>query len=834
MLIYHKDPRGLTEKQIYELDTNLSILQNIKKIFPKGLNHNITDVYVNGEKINVFVNDLSKLAKSTDEIIIINRQQSFVVAAIVAAIAAVAAIVLIPKPKAPNAIGDQKDSSNNKLTGQTNIARLYQAKPDIYGCVRSYPDIVNPSGSEYINNVKYVEHLFCIGTGYYDLNNFKYDQTSLDKIIGTTYKVYEPGDIIPEVRYQFPSAEVNGQELTPPNLAGDVVFEKEYKKLINCYLTADNKVVVTLNNSDDVSYLENISKPTFVKIKLHAKIRFTVLVDKEIHKGYSGVYYRAVFTSLKFNKNNQAVLTFERLDYIGFDMKGPITGIQIKGFTNEYLEFSHISGVYTDALNLPFVGSEIWVDLVLQRGLHGYAEVRFTYWEIDDAGNEVEGTRRYKDWGKGGKKIYTQLSYTIKLETNKRAKYALVIGRTSYGNGDLRDQLKVENVFIVDYDYNYKAKDTLIYVKTRATTQATSLKELKFNVEATRKTITYDTDTKQIDYTLTPSRSFADAVLHQFISVYKRDPSELDLVSLYDIDKRLKTVDERLGYFDYSFDDINISLGQRIETICNAARVYVYRDGQKWRFARNEEKLRPVAMFNALNTVSSSDGGTIQKKSCLPSSYDGVQVEYIDASKDQEGGTDKKEYINLRIKDNKIIEGHAFRPNKIELTGCRNFTQAMNRAQLEIRRLIYERTFIEDEVLNDANFVDKGDLVLWSDTYDEAIVSGEIVKIDNGRFYVDQELQLDNNKTYRVAITDKRGYPSDWINVISHDKNSFTANFYKAYTANNNDIQMGSIFIITETVNSEPMEFLLTEKKYNDGAYKINLVNYDKRIYEYD
>lgn len=833
MLIYHKDPRGLTEKQIYELDTNLSILQNIKKVFPKGLNHNITDVYVNGEKINVFVNDLSKLVKSTDEIIIINRQQSFIIAAIVATIAAVAAIVLIPKPKAPNAIGDQKDSSNNKLTGQTNIARLYQAKPDIYGCVRSYPDIVNPSGSEYINNVKYVEHLFCIGTGYYDLKNFKYDQTLLKKIAGTTYKVYEPDDIIPEVRYQFPSAEVNGQELAPPNLVGsnEVIFEKEYNNLIDCQKPFQGKITVILNDSDDVSYLNDIGKPAYFELKVYALVKINQSSGGSIER-YAYYSYRAVFTSLVFNENNQAVLTFERLEYRG--NSGNYKAKALVSFTNNYLKLWHISGVYTDVLNLPYVGSEIWVDLVFQRGLHGYAEVRFTYWEIDDAGNEVEGTRQYKDWGKGGKKIYTPLNYTIKLKANKRAKYALIIGRTSEGKGDLRDQLKVENVFIVDYDYNYKAKDTLIYVKTRATSQATSLKELKFNVEATRKTITYDTDTKQIDYTLTPSRSFADAVLHQFISVYKRDPSELDLVSLYDIDKRLKTVDERLGYFDYSFDDINISLGQRIETICNAARVYVYRDGQKWRFARNEEKLRPVAMFNALNTVSSSDGGTIQKKSCLPSSYDGVQVEYIDASKDRNGGTDKKEYINLRIKDNKIIEGHAFRPNKIELTGCRNFTQAMNRAQLEIRRLIYERTFIEDEVLNDANFVDKGDLVLWSDTYDEAIVSGEIVKIDNGRFYVDQELRLDNNKTYHVAITDKRGYPSDWINVISHDKNSFTANFNKAYTANNNDIQMGSIFIITETVNSEPMEFLLTEKKYNDGAYKINLVNYDKRIYEYD
>ena len=158
----------------------------------------------------------------------------------------------------------------------------------------------------------------------------------------------------------------------------------------------------------------------------------------------------------------------------------------------------------------------------------------------------------------------------------------------------------------------------------------------------------------------------------------------------------------------------------------------------------------------------------------------------------------------------------------------------MSRAQLEIRQLIYERTYIEDEVINDANLVDKGDLVLWSDTYDETIVSGEIIQINNKTFYVDQELTLDPQKSYRVAITNKGGYPSNWIDVISHNKNTFTADYTEAYIADNINIQMGSIFIITETISAEPTEFLVTQKQYQDGIYKVQLINYDKRIYEYD
>lgn len=832
MLIYHKDPKGLTEKEIYPLNTHLSLLQNIRNRFPHGFNHQLTDIYINSEKIDPLTYDLSKKATIFDQVVIVNRQQQQLIIAVVAAIiAAVISYALTPTPKTPNSSGEQKDSSNNKLTGQTNVARLYQAKPDIFGCVRSYPDIVNPAGTEYIDNVKYVEHLFCIGMGEYELEKFKYDQSLLDKISGTTYTTYKAGDIIPEIRYQFPSAEVDGQELTPPNLSDEVLYDKEYGEFVS-YNSIRNEAIITLNSQADVTYFENLVKPAALTFFVDGIVSYKI--TGQINQKEARIKLIGVLDKITFNDKQQPVFNLSNIEVLSYGIKEKKKAVKRFEVYTTYLKIMHTGGVYTDAFNLPELGTELWVDLLFQRGLHGYVEIRFIYWQIDDLGNEIAGTREFKDYSIS-KNTYEPQNVTVKIKPQGgRNKYAMIIGRTNDGDSDLSDQVKVENVHIVDFEYNYPVKDTLIYVRTRATSQATSLKELKFNVEATRKTISYNRETKQIDYNLKPSRSFADAVLHQFVYVYGRSPDELDLESLYNIDARIKTIDERLGYFDFSFDDIDVSLGQRIETICNAARVYVYRDGQKWRFARNELKDRPVAMFNSLNTVNYEDGGSIQKKSNLPSTFDGVQVQYVDSSKDQIGGTDKKAYINLKIDNGKIVEQHAFRPNKIQLTGCRNYIQAMNRAQLEIRRLIYERTFVEDEVINDANLVDKGDLVLWSDTYDETIVSGEIIQINNKTFYVDQELTLDSQKSYRVAITNKGGYPSNWIDVISHSKNTFTADYTEAYIADNINIQMGSIFIITETISEEPTEFLVTQKQYQDGIYKLQLVNYDKRIYEYD
>jgi len=94
------------------------------------------------------------------------------------------------------------------LQGQTNRARVYQAIPDIYGCVRVYPDLLKPANSEYIDNIKHIEHFMCIGIGSYSLDQLKYDETLLNKIFGTQYQIYEPYAVIPEIRYAYASDEV--------------------------------------------------------------------------------------------------------------------------------------------------------------------------------------------------------------------------------------------------------------------------------------------------------------------------------------------------------------------------------------------------------------------------------------------------------------------------------------------------------------------------------------------------------------------------------------------------------------------------------------------------
>lgn len=148
---------------------------------------------------------------------------------VVTAISAAYSVYMIATMPKPNAGGI--GSSNNELAARANQARVKSRIPDIYGTVRSYPDLIAVTYTYYQNGIEIEECLMTIGRGYYQIHDCRDGDTPAGAINGVSVSIYEPG--IPlvgdtafyrigQVFSSLPlsvkkSASINGQTLQPPS-----------------------------------------------------------------------------------------------------------------------------------------------------------------------------------------------------------------------------------------------------------------------------------------------------------------------------------------------------------------------------------------------------------------------------------------------------------------------------------------------------------------------------------------------------------------------------------------------------------------------------------------
>lgn len=115
-----------------------------------------------------------------------------IAAAILSVATAVYTYMNMPKP--PKDLGGVNGSTNNSLAQRQNQHRVGGRVPDIYGKVKSIPDLIAPVYRYYRNNIQVEECLLCIGTGYFDIKqaDIKEGETPIDTIEGASLSVYEP------------------------------------------------------------------------------------------------------------------------------------------------------------------------------------------------------------------------------------------------------------------------------------------------------------------------------------------------------------------------------------------------------------------------------------------------------------------------------------------------------------------------------------------------------------------------------------------------------------------------------------------------------------------
>ncbi len=731
---------------------------------------------------------------------------------------------LIKQPSANAASSNSKTSPNNSLKGQTNIARNGEAKPDNYGQVRAFPDLIQESLFEYSENVKYVTEWMNFGLGKYDVTSVRYSESNLGALAGASYQIYQPGQNIPLINEGFAFDDIDGQTLPGPNENEEFPAETATTTAVISGTFANGEISVKIIKNSDFDYFYDLSFPHSVSFVINVT-----------YNTVSGPVTRdvTIFGDIISSETT--------------DDGSPTSPVYFYTFVFNNLSGSDVSSLPADTIintsiltindNEPFVvgptfapvaGTQLWVHLQAQLGDEQYANCRITFWQVDEDNVLIPGTRQETEAGfPGGDRDPDTFYKTVKITPAAGdGRYAVQLERLE--NSNTESKLKVEAIHIVRTRVNVAyANDTLVTVSVRATEQATSARDRKYNALITRHTISYDLTSQTIDYTERPSRSFADAVLHTWVKMGGQAESSIDIYELYSIAASLP--DPRLGYFDYTFDDEDISLGARVQTICDAATVTAFWDDGVLSFTRDERKPNAVTVFNRANTKA--EDYSLSYDMTLPGGFDGVQVTYKNPT------TNKQAFIRYRITGSTIEEGEPVKAKKFDMLYVRNSYQARDRALKEVRRLLYSRQTMSIRALADGEWVNVGQMVQVPDIYDVNQQDGYIVARNGNDFDTSERIEWQGDMF--VIVTDANGAPTVRVQAFLRSDTifGFTAavpaialNIFDGYY-----VQSPSRYVIATQVEMDATKWTITEKKPNgDGTTSLTMSEYNDEMYNYE
>lgn len=733
---------------------------------------------------------------------------------------------LAPKPAIANTGGNTVDSPNNSLTGQTNTARVYKAKPDIYGQVRSFPDLIQESVFEYVRQndkdggLKYVTEWMCIGIGRYDYESVRYSESSLGSLAGAEYEFHQPGEVIPQIVEGYGFDDVDGQEVPGQNEADDFPVETATANTVVSGTYSGGQIAMQIVKQAEFDY--------FMELVLPHAVTFTINVTYNTASGsittdatFSGTLISAVETNdgAEINPVSWYTFTMNQLD-------GPQDIPATATINTTTFILNDNEALVVGPFFSPVESSQLWLHTQSSLGGKKQTNWKVVIWKIDDNYNQIPGTTETFTYYQGTPHDHTSEVFyrTDKLTPAAGfGKYAISFQRTD--NSSDASVLKVEEIHAINIRTNVvHPTDTLVRVKVRATENALGSRDRKYNALVTRRTITYDLSTQAVDYTLRPSRSFADAVAHTWLIMGGQPVGSIDLYGLYSIAESLP--DKRLGYFDYTFDDENDSLGDRVQAICNAASVVAYWDDGVLTFTRDQKVDYPAAVFNRANMKT--DEYKMTYEATLPGGYDGVQVSYVHPT------TNNKTYINFRVLNGVIVEQEAENPNKLEIVGFRNEYQARERALRETKRLIYSRTKMNAKVFEDG-IMQVGSVVQIADIYDSNQQQGYITGRTGNVFDTSEPISFAGDMY--VLVTDNLGNPTLRYPATARadTKYGFTAAIpdISLNIWNGDTVQLPSRYIIATVEELDSQLWTVNSIKPNaDNTVSLTVSEYSDAIYQ--
>jgi len=825
-IIIHHDPEGINKRDIRQVNDGDNLLLWLISEYGENGFSVPTKLFLGDIKDeneidqNVF-QSINRTLKKNDIINIVHRPQGVdLIVAIV--IAVIAAVVLAPDISPPPQVENPNfpktnESPNNRLTGQTNLARPLGRIPDVYGRMRVYPDLGTKTVVEFINHVKFVTEYLIIGRGEYGFEDIKSGETLLEDIAGSSFTIFEPSDLIPELLDVTDSNEVNGQEVKAFN--DESLFAT----------TASNVEFLASNSTFSSTGAAGAGLAAFEGLTIGSD--FTIAGTTSNNGSFT---YRSYNTDL---------VTAEPPDFEGFTKY--IIEVD-ESLTNETVSTEVVFD--TDSLDSDIIGpfivpgdtEEVWFDIVASRGLADRragdslnVTVNFDLiLELIDSSDNVINTETTRVSIVDN--TLDQRFYTFKvIPASPGSRYQAKVQRISatVNDSSYYDTTKWTRLGGVKRIINFdQGNVTSILLTTQATEQATKAQERKFNAVVTRKLRTYTTSGGVIVPALTETTRFADALLEHMTNSFigNKPTSEIDLDELYTIQEDLDTdpiYGSVLGRFSYSFSNEKSSVKDEMLTIANACRVFIKKNGSLLEFSRDEIRTTRTTLFNTRNKKPRSEKKTIRMQ--RPNDFDGVEVQWVF---EDTGESFTEEFNN----------GTAINPKKIEAAGIRNFRQAWNRGRIEFLKIKLQRESVKFESTKEGLFSQVGDRVANADGTDVFAQSGEVKSISTLDIETYTPIDFDGNPNATVILRDEAGAVNTEITVTPRldGIDGFILAGLPSFTIRvrgDLDYQVGTLYTFALTGEEKIKDYILQRRTPKGDAYvTLELLNYDADVYSPD
>lgn len=666
-------------------------------------------------------------------------------------------------------------SANNSLASRQNRHRAGQRVPDIYGRVKSIPDLIAPVYRYYRDNTQVEECLLCVGTGHFDITDICEAETPIDTISGASISVYPPDmwltDPAPQVKIgeQFTElplvtkqvAAVDGkQKLIPPN-NNTVTYKGVSFTGTKLTVTGDTQSTTSqpyYDYSNKIWTIKNTNVTAdFTKFFVDGE-KVVISGAKAADINLDGAYTIASVTS------NDITLVNPKSVNSDWDKLSSLTSDQIAAIRALNITFT---GSADNWLGWYFAGSDestgFLVNFLAQNGL-------FDGGTAKSVGIEIQWQRVSNGEPIGDVQV---TGVTMTGKANNRDKLGQTLRQSLGFTGEFRFRIKrinnngtganlVDDV-IVESAYSCytttKASyplDTIVRLRRLAIGSGTNASEL--NMIVTRKLYSYRDGVRSASRQ--PVTLFADSLINMALDDYigRMTISDLDAAGIY------ATEDAVINYFgtalaaefNYTFDDSKASYQEMAMGLAEAVFCTARRDNGLHFLEFERQTPSSVVLFNHRNMKPESL--TVTEAFGIDGDNDGIEFKWRDRDDN---------YVESIIK---LPDEYRSNYKTIDSIGITSKEQAHFLAHRSWNKLKYNRRTLEFTGYGEADIVTRNDRIAVTDTTVPILAAGQVYRQDGLTVELDYPVTLQSGTEYVIYLQ----LPAGMVDVIPITAGEYT------------------------------------------------------------